>query len=224
MEGLFVRTISKIQISTNSLVATDYANMDAEELGSVYEALLELVPAITTTPWQFSFIGLDESNTTAGNLRKLTGSYYTPDVLVQSLIDTALKPVIRERLADNPDEPRQALLDLRVVDPACGSGHFLLAATRTLAQSLAPRIRVNAIGPGPVLQSIHQTSAEFAQEIESTLLKRAPDAGEIAAAVKFILASPTLTGQMIALDSGQHLAWTPGQPAPLAKPGSDSAK
>ena len=99
--------------TSNSLVATDYANMDAEELGSVYEALLELVPAINTTPWQFSFIGLDENNTTAGNLRKLTGSYYTPDVLVQSLIDTALKPVIRERLADNPDEPRQALLDLR---------------------------------------------------------------------------------------------------------------
>lgn len=123
--------------TSNSLVATDYANMDAEELGSVYEALLELVPAINTRPWQFSFIGLDENNATASNLRKLTGSYYTPDVLVQSLIDTALKPVIRDRLTQNPDEPRQALLDLRVVDPACGSGHFLLAATRTLARELA---------------------------------------------------------------------------------------
>lgn len=123
--------------SSNTLVATDYANMDAEELGSVYEALLELVPAISHTPWRFSFIGLEEGDTTAGNLRKLTGSYYTPDVLVQSLIDTALKPVIRERLAANPDAPRQALLDLRVVDPACGSGHFLLAATRTLAREVA---------------------------------------------------------------------------------------
>lgn len=123
--------------SSNTLVATDYANMDAEELGSVYEALLELVPAINTQPWRFSFIGLEEGDTTAGNLRKLTGSYYTPDVLVQSLIDTALKPVVRERLAENPESPRQALLNLRVIDPACGSGHFLLAATRTLAREVA---------------------------------------------------------------------------------------
>jgi len=123
--------------SSNTLVATDYANMDAEELGSVYEALLELVPAVNTTPWRFSFIGLEEGDSTAGNLRKLTGSYYTPDVLVQSLIDTALKPVIRERLAANPESPRQAMLEMRVVDPACGSGHFLLAATRTLAREVA---------------------------------------------------------------------------------------
>lgn len=146
--------------TSNSLVATDYANMDAEELGSVYEALLELVPAINTTPWQFSFIGLDENNTTAGNLRKLTGSYYTPDVLVQSLIDTALKPVIRERLADNPDEPRQALLDLRVVDPACGSGHFLLAATRTLARELA---QLDAEGSEPTPAQFQHALREVVQ-------------------------------------------------------------
>lgn len=146
--------------TSHSLVATDYANMDAEELGSVYEALLELVPAINTTPWQFSFIGLDENSTTAGNLRKLTGSYYTPDVLVQSLIDTALKPVIRERLADNPDEPRQALLDLRVVDPACGSGHFLLAATRTLARELA---QLDAEGSEPTPAQFQHALREVVQ-------------------------------------------------------------
>lgn len=146
--------------TSNSLVATDYANMDAEELGSVYEALLELVPAINTTPWQFSFIGLDENNTTAGNLRKLTGSYYTPDVLVQSLIGTALKPVIRERLADSPNEPRQALLDLRVVDPACGSGHFLLAATRTLARELA---QLDAEGSEPTPAQFQHALREVVQ-------------------------------------------------------------
>lgn len=146
--------------TSNSLVATDYANMDAEELGSVYEALLELVPAINTTPWQFSFIGLDENSTTAGNLRKLTGSYYTPDVLVQSLIETALKPVIRERLEDNPDEPRQALLDLRVVDPACGSGHFLLAATRTLARELA---QLDAEGSEPTPAQFQHALREVVQ-------------------------------------------------------------
>ncbi len=81
----------------------------------------------------------------------------------------------------------------------------LWTATRTLAQALAPRIRVNAIGPGPVLKSIHQTDDDFDKEKKSTLLKRGPSAQEIATAVRFILATPSLTGQMIALDGGQHL-------------------
>lgn len=82
----------------------------------------------------------------------------------------------------------------------------LWTATRTLAQALAPRIRVNAIGPGPVLQSVHQTPEDFAAEQSSTLLKRGPSPEEIAAAVRFILATPSMTGQMIALDAGQHLS------------------
>lgn len=82
----------------------------------------------------------------------------------------------------------------------------LWTATRTLAQALAPRIRVNAIGPGPVLQSVHQTPDDFAAEQSSTLLKRGPSPEEIAAAVRFILATPSMTGQMIALDAGQHLS------------------
>lgn len=83
----------------------------------------------------------------------------------------------------------------------------LWAATKILAQALAPRIRVNAIGPGPVLQSVHQSEQDFAAEIETTLLRRGPTVDEIAAAARFILAAPAMTGQMIALDAGQHLAW-----------------
>jgi len=89
----------------------------------------------------------------------------------------------------------------------------LYAATRMLAQALAPRIRVNAIGPGPVLASIHQTSEAFAQEVDQTPLRRATPPEEIAAAVRFILDAPSMTGQMIALDAGQHLAWTAPQTA-----------
>lgn len=84
----------------------------------------------------------------------------------------------------------------------------LWTATRTLAQALAPRVRVNAVGPGPVLKSIHQTDLDFAREGQATLLGRGPSPEEIAAAVQFILASPSLTGQMIALDGGQHLTWS----------------
>lgn len=81
----------------------------------------------------------------------------------------------------------------------------LWTATRLLAQALAPRIRVNAVGPGPVLKSVHQTDAEFAAEQASTLMRRGASTDEIAEAVRFILEAPAMTGQMIVLDGGQHL-------------------
>jgi NAD(P)-dependent dehydrogenase (short-subunit alcohol dehydrogenase family) len=82
-------------------------------------------------------------------------------------------------------------------------------ATRLMAQALAPSIRVNGIGPGPVLKSVHQTAADFAHEAASTPLGRGSAPDEIAAAVRFILDAPAMTGQMIALDGGQHLSWRP---------------
>jgi NAD(P)-dependent dehydrogenase (short-subunit alcohol dehydrogenase family) len=83
----------------------------------------------------------------------------------------------------------------------------LWTATRTLAQALAPRIRVNAIGPGPALPSIRMDQAEFDKQARLTLLGRGTSPSEISAAVMFILTQPSLTGQMIALDGGQHLSW-----------------
>lgn len=122
--------------STNT-IPVDYRNMGPEELGSVYESLLELVPTLNLSEKRFGFVGLTDEGSTAGNTRKLTGSYYTPDSLVQQLIQSALEPVIAQRLAANPASPTEALLSIRVVDPACGSGHFLLAAARRLAEELA---------------------------------------------------------------------------------------
>lgn len=83
----------------------------------------------------------------------------------------------------------------------------LWAATKTMAQGLAPRIRVNAIGPGPALPSIYQSAEDFEHEGRSTLLGHGTSPEEIANAVSFILGSPAMTGQMIALDGGQHLLW-----------------
>jgi|SRR5665648_188349 len=82
----------------------------------------------------------------------------------------------------------------------------LWTATRTLAQALAPRIRVNAIAPGPVLPARDQTEADFAEECRSTLLKRVVSTDDVTGAVRFLLETPSITGQMIALDGGQHLA------------------
>ncbi|MGB8839940.1 MAG: SDR family oxidoreductase, partial [Aliidongia sp.] len=83
----------------------------------------------------------------------------------------------------------------------------LWTLTQTLALALAPRIRVNAVGPGPALPSQHQDAAQFARQCASVPLGRGTNPREIAEAVGFILAAPSMTGQMIALDGGQHLGW-----------------
>ena len=83
----------------------------------------------------------------------------------------------------------------------------LWTATRTMAQAFAPRVRVAGIGPGPTLANERQRPADFAAQSAAVLLKRGPSTEEIANAVRFILATPSFTGQMLALDGGQHLAW-----------------
>lgn len=88
----------------------------------------------------------------------------------------------------------------------------LWTLTRTLALALAPRIRVNAIGPGPALPSARQTAEQFARQCEAMPLQRGTSPEEIADAVRFILSAPAMTGQMIALDGGQHLCWAPAGP------------
>ena len=88
------------------------------------------------------------------------------------------------------------------------SKSVLWSATQTAAQSLAPRIRVNAIGPGPTIKNIHQTEEQFQKELQALPLQKGPELDEIANAVHFILASPSFTGQMLALDGGEHLMWT----------------
>lgn len=91
----------------------------------------------------------------------------------------------------------------------------LWTLTQTMALALAPRIRVNAIGPGPVLPSPRQTQEQFVAQSRRTPLGRGPSPQEVYDAVRFILAAPALTGQMIALDGGQHLGWAvPSGPEP----------
>ncbi len=83
----------------------------------------------------------------------------------------------------------------------------LWTVTRTLAQALAPRIRVNAIGPGPALPNVRMDEEEFAKQSRLTLLGRGTSPAEISSAVTFLLSQPAMTGQMIVLDGGQHLVW-----------------
>ncbi|MEH2322059.1 MAG: N-6 DNA methylase [Nostoc sp.] len=121
----------------------NYEFLDVEELGSVYESLLDFHPQVIQRQ------GIYEFALVFGSDRKTTGSYYTPPQLVQQLIKTALVPVIEEKLCklDNNHELEKALLSLKVCDPACGSGHFLLAAARRIGKELA-KIRTGEDEPG----------------------------------------------------------------------------
>lgn len=137
-----IRALAYVE-QDRALRMVDYRNLGSEELGSVYESLLELHPVMDVDGKSFNLM------TAAGNERKTTGSYYTPDSLVQCLLDSALDPVVEERLKGKKGEQAEhAILGIKVCDPASGSGHFLIAAAHRLARHLA-RIRTGESEPSP---------------------------------------------------------------------------
>jgi len=142
--------------STRRYRSVDYRNLGAEELGSIYESLLELVPKWSREERRFLL------DVMPGNERKSTGSYYTPTALIDCLLDTTLDPVLddaqkRAETAaaatgeDSAAEIANALLSVTVCDPACGSGHFLVAAARRIAKRLA---MVREHNPEPTLEAL----------------------------------------------------------------------
>ncbi|SCL50744.1 Eco57I restriction-modification methylase domain-containing protein [Micromonospora chersina] len=143
--------------------SVDYRNLDAEELGSIYESLLELVPKHSAVDRTFELVEL------AGNTRKTTGSYYTPSSLIDCLLDSTLDPVIDDAVkrgehaatAVGQPDPSDAivseLLSLTVCDPACGSGHFLVAAARRIAKRVAA---VRERNPEPTIDAVRHSLRE----------------------------------------------------------------
>lgn len=140
-----LRAIHHLSTFTDKTIRrrVNYAGLDVEELGSVYESLLDYHP-------QVSLEGEPRFELVAGSERRQTGSYYTPPELVRELIDHTLVPVMEERLAaaKTLEGKQKALLDLHVCDPASGSGHFLLAAARRIARELA-KLRTGEEEPTP---------------------------------------------------------------------------
>ncbi|MGG7570898.1 Eco57I restriction-modification methylase domain-containing protein [Streptomyces sirii] len=143
--------------------AVDYRHLDAEELGSVYESLLELEPKHSATDRSFELIEV------AGNSRKTTGSYYTPSSLIECLLDTTLDPVIDDAVKrgeqqasgagrpDPADDIVDELMSLTVCDPACGSGHFLVASARRIAKRVAS---VRERNPEPTVDAMRHALHE----------------------------------------------------------------
>jgi len=136
--------------------------------------------------------------------RHMEANLRAPVLLMQAFAKAL--PAGREGLIVN-------ILDQRVLKPNpqffsyAVSKSALWTATRMAAQALAPRIRVNAIGPGPTLASVHQSDADFAKEAAATPLQQPVDPDHIARALRYLIDAGPVTGQMIAVDAGQHLAW-----------------
>ena len=105
------------------------------------------------------------------------------------------------------------IIDQRVLKPTPQFLSYSLSKaglywlTTTLAQGMGPRIRVNAVGPGPTLKNPRQSDADFDRQRDATILKRGADPADICAAVRYLLDAPAVTGQMLAVDGGQHLIW-----------------
>lgn len=105
------------------------------------------------------------------------------------------------------------LIDQRVLKPTPQFLSYSLSKaglywlTKTLAQAMGPTIRVNAIGPGPTMRNARQSQEDFARQRDATVLKRGADENDICTAVRYLLDAPAVTGQMIAVDGGQHLVW-----------------
>jgi N-6 DNA Methylase len=136
-----VRALSQIDDPVTGLPRpVDYRNLDSEELGGMYEGLLAYTPRYHADERAFT---LDVST---GNERKKSGSYYTPSDLIALVLGEALDPLIDEAVRSS--DPERALLELTVVDPACGSGHFVVAAARRLATALAT-VRTGETEPTP---------------------------------------------------------------------------
>jgi hypothetical protein len=139
-------------VDAGAMRPIDFRNLGAEELGSVYESLLEMQPELNRDAATFDL------KVVSGSERKTTGSYYTPSSLIQCLLDSALDPVIEDRLAsaargvsgweERRDAAEAVLLNLKICDPACGSGHFLIAATHRMARRLA-MVRTGGDEPAP---------------------------------------------------------------------------
>lgn len=148
----------------------NYRDLKVEEIGHIYESLLDYAPRIAEYDLQLArgFVPAGTFFLDMGTERKSTGSYYTPKELVQEVISRALVPVIHDRLVQaepGPQAKEAALLNIRVLDPACGSAAFLIAATDTLAQELAD-LRWQAKGGAQPHADADEIKATFEGEVQ----------------------------------------------------------
>ena len=145
--------------------------------------------------------------------RHMESNLRAPFVLTQGFaaqvpkaaVDTMGEPVARACVINLIDQRVHKLTPAFMTYTLAKMG--LWALTRTAAQALAPHIRVNAIGPGPTLQGARQSADHFHKQRQNTVLERGANPSDIVAAMRYLRDSPAITGQMLSVDGGQHLAW-----------------
>lgn len=209
-------TVSAIRALGRRAVALRADLLDEEETAGLLpraaRALGAPVTVLVNNASIFEYDTLETATRTSWD-RHFGSNLRAPFVLTQALAaqmpapdtDAAGEPVARGLVVN--------LIDQRVQKPTPEFMTYTLAKfglwafTRTAAQALAPRVRVNAIGPGPTLRGARQSSEHFARQRAATILGRGTSPAEIAAALDFFLDAPGVTGQLLCVDGGQHLAW-----------------
>lgn len=200
------QTVSDIQSGGGNAVAlqADLADMDSVARLET-RAAAEFGPVTLLINNASTFVS-DEigSITTQSWNHHLLPNLQAPVFLAQAMADRL--PDEKKGLIINMIDQRVWALTPRYMSYTLSKA-ALWSATQTLAQALAPKIRVNGIGPGPTLSNARQSDADFQAQVDATILQVQPQLTEITAAIDFIRNASSMTGQMIALDSGQHLAW-----------------
>jgi len=185
-------------------IKADLANVDETEelVGKACEALGPLDLLVNNAS-----IFLEDS------LRKFDARVWDEHFAVHVRAPSILAAKFAEQLPETAEGLIVNIIDQRVwaLRPSFYSYTLsksaLWTATQTMAQALAPRIRVNAIGPGPSMPSERQLQEDFQAQVSALILKRGPELKEFGRTIRFLFETPSITGQMIALDGGQHLAW-----------------
>lgn len=200
--------VEQIQASGGRAVALAADLADESQLGPLLEAAAEALGPVTCLVNNASVFERDEIDTVS---RESWDAHLSVNLRAPFVLTQMFARNLPADMAGNVIN----ILDQRVWNL---TPHFmsytvskaaLWTLTQTMALALAPRIRVNAIGPGPTLPSPRQSQDQFDRQAGSTPLGRAVTPRDIGAAVNFILDASAMTGQMIALDSGQHLCWSP---------------
>lgn len=209
-------TVSLIKAKGRKAVAlqADLLDMDAAS-ALVPEAASALGGPLTVLINNASIFEYDTLETATHDSwdRHMASNFQAPFVLTQAFAkqapdaaqDARGEPLAQAAIVNMVDQRVRKLTPEFMTYTLAKMG--LWALTQTSAQALAPAIRVNAIGPGPTMQGARQSDAHFAGQRENTILGRGPNPEDIAAALSYILNAPALTGQLLCVDAGQHLAW-----------------
>nr|WP_255553394.1 SDR family oxidoreductase [Maritimibacter sp. DP1N21-5] len=207
------RALRDMGVSAATLQA-DLLDMEATQalVPRASEALGKPLTVLVNSASIFEHDGFDDATPESWD-RAINSNLRAPFFLTQSFADQAPRAI-----PDDRGEPVAQALVLNMIDQRVKklTPHFasytiakmgLWAMTQTAARALAPHVRVNGIGPGPTLQGAHQGAEDFAEQRANTVLARGSNPEDICAALGYFLDARAVTGQMLAVDGGQHLAW-----------------